>query len=118
VTYKAGSRRNFERLVTQALDRLPEDLASHISNVEIVIEEEVDPGAEQLLGLYEGIPLTKRGHEYFGVLPDRITLFRPNIENAAGSRRHLQEIVRRTVIHEVAHHFGIDDDRLEELGWA
>lgn len=96
-----------------------------MENVQLVIEEEpdeetaaeadVDP--ESLLGLYQGIPLTERDASYFGVLPDRIALYRRNLQRTARNVRELREAVRRTVIHEVAHHFGIDDDRLEELGW-
>ncbi|MGH9197870.1 MAG: metallopeptidase family protein, partial [Acidimicrobiia bacterium] len=67
--------------------------------------------------LYQGIPLTERGDNYFGVLPDRIVLYRHNIQLEAGSEADLKDVVRRTVIHEFAHHFGIDDERLEELGW-
>ena len=124
--YSAGGRENFEQLVTEALAALPKDLAARMSNVDIVVEDrpkkalartmEVDP--DRLLGLYQGVPLTERGEAYFGVLPDKICLYQDNIERAAYSRNDLKEIVRRTVIHEVAHHFGISDERLEELGWA
>jgi predicted Zn-dependent protease with MMP-like domain len=123
--YKAGGRRKFERLVREALEHLPPELAEKMSNVDIVVEAGPAPGdlnsaddRELLLGLYHGIPLTDRGEGYFGVLPDRITLYQRNIESLAMSARDLITIVRRTVIHEIAHHFGIDDDRLEELGWA
>jgi predicted Zn-dependent protease with MMP-like domain len=71
-----------------------------------------------LLGLYQGIPQTERGDSYSGVLPDRIALYRKNLERAARSRHELTQIIRRTVMHELGHHFGLDDDRLEELGWA
>lgn len=116
----------FEALVTHALESLPEDLAVRMSNVDVVIEdlpdtelaEQMDVSVEGLLGLYQGIPLTERGSSYHWVLPDRITLYRRNIVALAKDRKDLTEIVRRTVIHEVAHHFGIDDDRLDELGWA
>lgn len=116
----------FEDLVTQALGSLPEDLAARMNNVDVVIEDEPEAElAEQmevsidgLLGLYQGIPLTDRGSSYHWVLPDRISLYRNNIVRIAKDRKDLTEIVRRTVIHEVAHHFGIDDERLDELGWA
>jgi hypothetical protein len=75
------------------------------------------PGGELLLGLYQGVPLTERGAGYFGVLPDRIVLFRRPIEARARSDADLAELVREVVLHEVAHYFGIDDDRLDELGW-
>jgi predicted Zn-dependent protease with MMP-like domain len=124
--FSARGLRNFERLVGEALESLPEDIAEHMSNVDVVVEDYpddelvADMGEEtdDLLGIYRGIPLTDRSEAYFGVLPDRISLYKRNIERAAGSRQELKEIVRRTVIHEVAHHFGLDDDRLEELGWS
>ena len=119
------SAREFEALVGSALDELPEDLARQISNLDVFVEEspsqeDLQDGeaASDLLGLYQGIPLTERESDYWGVLPDRITLFRRNLEDAAESPEHLKALVRETVIHEVAHHFGIDDDRLDELGWS
>lgn len=119
------SLEEFENLVSEALEELPAALADHISNVGVLVEERPpaealddgeDPG--NLLGLYEGVPLTERSAEYWGVLPDRITLFKRNLEDAAQDTEHLKTLVRETVIHEVAHHFGIDDDRLDELGWS
>ncbi|HVL50496.1 MAG TPA: metallopeptidase family protein [Actinomycetota bacterium] len=109
----------FEKLVDQAIEELPEELFARIANLEITIEDRPPESAEdaRLLGLYEGIPLTERGSDYFGVLPDRITLFKVNIEQEAETPEEVQEVVRVTVLHEIAHHFGIDDDRLEELGW-
>lgn len=120
--YQAPSLQAFERIVSEALEGLPSELGESISNVDIVVEgrpsrEVAEAEGQDLLGLYQGIPLTERGEGYFGVLPDRIVLYRHNIERQARSNRDLKEIVRRTVIHEFAHHFGIDDDRLEELGW-
>lgn len=119
------SREAFEDLAGEALDSLPEELLDQMSNVEVVVEDlpgvEVEGdllGGEGLLGLYVGIPLTERSEAYWGVLPDRIYLFQRNIEAVAGSLDDLREVVRTTVIHEIAHHFGIDDDRLDELGWA
>jgi predicted Zn-dependent protease with MMP-like domain len=119
------AREDFEQLVDEALDDLPQELAAKISNVQIVVQDE--PGGEAagaqlapssiLLGLYQGIPLTRRGMWYAGVLPDRITIYQDNIERVARSPEAIRELVRRTVIHEFAHHFGISDDRLEELGW-
>ena len=112
------SSREFENLVGEAMDELPEELLSRIENLQITIVNRPDPGGEQdLLGLYEGIPLTARGSDYFGVMPDRITLFKHNIEDEAESEDDVREVVRVTVLHEIAHHFGIDDDRLTELGW-
>ena len=115
----------FESLVSQALADLPEDLAERMSNVQVVVEsapdqdlaDELGIGVDGLLGLYQGVPLTNR-ENYYWVLPDRITLYRDNITRIARDAKDLRAIVKKTVIHEVAHHFGIDDSRLEELGWA
>ena len=114
------SSHEFEELVGQAMEELPEELLGRIANLQITIEERRPANAAEaeLLGLYEGIPLTERGSDYFGVLPDRITLFKANIEKEADTPEDVREILRVTVLHEIAHHFGIDDDRLEELGWA
>lgn len=119
------SRADFESLVSEALDSLPDDLYAYMENVEIVVEdapgrevtEDLDEG-ESILGLYQGIPLPDRGSDYFGVLPDKITLYKHNLEREARSRREVRDLVITTVIHEVAHHFGIDDQRLDELGWT
>ncbi|MGI8426769.1 MAG: metallopeptidase family protein [Actinomycetota bacterium] len=118
-------KEQFEELASQALDELPAEIARNMANVQVVIEplplagdfDDEDDRAN-LLGLYDGVPLTQRGSDYSGVLPDRITLYQRNIEKSAGTFDEIKEEVRRTVIHEVAHHFGIDDDRLEQLGWA
>jgi predicted Zn-dependent protease with MMP-like domain len=104
----------FEAMVTEALDGLPDQLGVLMSNVAVVVEDE---GPEGLLGLYEGIPLTSRTTDYAGVLPDRITIYRHAICEFCSSEAEVVEEVRRTVVHEVGHHFGIDDDRLHELGW-
>ncbi|HVU77421.1 MAG TPA: metallopeptidase family protein [Gaiellaceae bacterium] len=105
----------FEEAVQQALDALPAELRHAMSNVDVVIEQEAPPG-ERLLGLYEGIPLTERGSTYGAVLPDKITLFRGPLQRASrGDEERLRAEIRRTVWHEIAHHFGIDDDRLVEL---
>lgn len=84
-------------------------------NVEVIVEDA--PGREGLLGLYEGIPQPSRGAGYAGVLPDRITIYRLPIEARARSDEDLEREVRKTVWHEIAHHFGISDERLRELGW-
>jgi predicted Zn-dependent protease with MMP-like domain len=105
----------FEDMVVAALDSLPEDLGRLMRNVAVTVEH--DPGPPGLLGLYQGIPLTSRTSQYAGVLPDRITIYRRAICAICGSEAEVVEQVRRTVIHEVAHHFGIDDARLTELGW-
>jgi predicted Zn-dependent protease with MMP-like domain len=105
----------FEDMVVAALDSLPEDLGRLMRNVAVTVEH--GPGPPGLLGLYQGIPLTSRTSQYAGVLPDRITIYRQAICAICGSEAEVVEQVRRTVIHEVAHHFGIDDARLTELGW-
>jgi predicted Zn-dependent protease with MMP-like domain len=114
----------FEELVADALDSLPASLGELIDNVAVIVEDW--PTAEQqagrrgtLLGLYEGIALTHRSPlSYSGAMPDRITIFRRPIASLARTEDELVRIVTTTVIHEVAHHFGISDARLEELGWA
>ena len=106
----------FEQLVGDALDSLPDSLGRAMQNVAVVIEAEAPPG--RLLGLYEGVPLTERGNSYSGVMPDRITIFMRTICAASRNEAEVVETVRRTVIHEVAHHFGIDDGRLHDLGWG
>ena len=105
----------FEEMVAIALDSLPAELGRLMSNVAVTVEH--DPGPPGLLGLYEGIPLTSRTTQYAGVLPDRITIYRQAICAICRTEDEVAGEVRRTVIHEVAHHFGIDDDRLDELGW-
>lgn len=107
----------FEQLAGEALATLPSELASQIENLAIVVEDEA-PGRD-LFGLYEGVPLTKRGPiSYSAVMPDRITLYQRAICRHCSNEDEVKEQVRKTVIHEVAHHFGISDPRLEELGWA
>ena len=105
----------FEEMVATALDSLPAELGRLMSNVAVTVEH--GPGPPGLLGLYEGIPLTSRTTQYAGVLPDRITIYRQAICAICRTEDEVASEVRRTVIHEVGHHFGIDDDRLDELGW-
>jgi predicted Zn-dependent protease with MMP-like domain len=110
-------RRQFEHLVADALDQLPESLAELMDNVAVFVEDR-HPHEPRLLGLYEGIPLTERG-DYGGlVMPDRITLYRLAICDVCRTSDEVVDEVTVTLVHEVAHHFGIDDHRLEELGWA
>jgi predicted Zn-dependent protease with MMP-like domain len=107
---------DFELWVEEALDSLPADLREAMSNVEIVVEDEPPAGAP-LLGLYQGLPLTHRSSAYAGVLPDKITIYRGPLERLYGAdAARLEREVRRVVLHEIAHHFGISDDRLRELG--
>jgi predicted Zn-dependent protease with MMP-like domain len=105
----------FEDMVADALDDLPEDLGQLMRNVAVTVEHGRGPSG--LLGLYQGIPLTSRTTHYAGVLPDRITIYRQAICAICSTEAEVAAQVRRTVIHEVAHHFGIDDARLDELGW-
>ena len=107
----------FEALVAQALDAIPDELARLVDNVVFVVEDDVPDGEEPLLGLYEGVPLTERGSWYAGVLPDRITVYRRPTLEICDTVEDVVDEVHVTVVHEIAHHFGIDDDRLHELGY-
>ena len=112
------SRDEFEDAVRNALDEIPEELADQMDNVVVLVED--DPPAEdpELLGLYEGVPLTERGEFWAaGTLPDRITIYRHPTLALCESRDEFVDEVAVTVVHEIAHHFGIDDERLHELGW-
>jgi predicted Zn-dependent protease with MMP-like domain len=113
------SRERFEELVAEALDGIPEHLGRYMENVAVFVEDERHPW---LLGLYEGIPLTNRqgyGAPYGSLpMPDRITIFRLPILRRCRDEQEVVHQVRVTVVHEVAHHFGIDDDRLHQLGWG
>jgi predicted Zn-dependent protease with MMP-like domain len=109
----------FARLVARALDGLPAEFRERMRNIEVVVEDEPSPDqlrdGGDLLGLYEGVPLTDRGAQE-PYLPDRISIFRGPIERMTSSPRRQADIVRDTVVHEIAHHFGISDQRLRELG--
>jgi predicted Zn-dependent protease with MMP-like domain len=116
---------DFYELVERALDGLPPELSRLLDNVAMVVDDWPDystplvsggPG-ETLYGLYEGVPLTERGAGYYGVLPDKITIFRGPLERDF-AKDELEEQVRITVVHEIAHYFGFDEERLEELGWG
>ncbi len=111
------SRRRFEELVSDALDEVPEPLTRLMDNVVVLVEER-DAETPDLLGLYEGVALTERGHDYGGMLPDRITVYRQAILDICETEADVVEEVAVTVVHEIAHHFGIDDDRLHDLGWG
>lgn len=111
------SREQFEGLVAEALDTVPTDLARLLDNVVVVVEDDAPADDPDLLGLYSGIPLTERGSWYAGVLPDQITIFRLPTLAMCDTIEDVVDEVRITVVHEIAHHFGIDDDRLHELGY-
>jgi len=112
-------RERFEELVSDALDEIPADLAAQMDNVVVLVEDEAPADDPTLLGLYDGIPLTERGELWAaGAMPDRITIFRNPTLAICDSDEDVVAEVRITVVHEIAHHFGIEDDRLHELGWA
>lgn len=123
-----GGRGRFEALVEEALDELPEAILAMLDNVAVVVADAPTPAqlreagglgqGELLLGLYEGIPLTERGGAYNMILPDKITLFQRALEAVCPDDETLRREVQVTVVHEIAHHFGISDRRLAELGWA
>jgi predicted Zn-dependent protease with MMP-like domain len=116
---------DFCKQVERALEGLPPELSSLLDNVAIVVEDWPDYSTplvsggpeETLYGLYEGVPLTERGAGYYGFLPDKITIFRGPLERDFATQE-LEEQVRITVVHEIAHYFGFDEERLEELGWG
>jgi predicted Zn-dependent protease with MMP-like domain len=110
------TRERFEELVVDALDGLPAWVRDAMDNVEVMVEDLPPPDQRNLLGLHHGVPLTDRGSNYTWVAPDTITLYRATIMGVAGhDEDRVREQVTRTVIHEVAHHFGISDERLHEL---
>jgi predicted Zn-dependent protease with MMP-like domain len=105
----------FEQLVSDALDELPDDIRKLMTNVAVTVEDE-PPDGRPLLGLYQGIPWGKRGPYYAGALPDKITLYRGPLQRMCGDDlERLRRQVRRTVFHEIAHHFGISDQRLVDI---
>lgn len=112
----------FERLVDRVLDELPDWVVDQIDNLHVVVQDRPTPqqaeSGERLLGLYEGVMLKDRGMNYFAAAPDRISIFREEHLRAARSPRHLAIQLRRTVLHELGHHLGIDDERLHEIGWG
>ena len=111
------SRRRFEELVGEALDTIPTPLAGAMDNVVFLVEDEPPVEDPDLLGIYDGTPLTERGDGWAGALPDRITIFRGPLSRLCEDREELLDEIAITVVHEIAHHFGIDDARLHDLGW-
>ena len=120
------SRKRFEKIVAEALDELPEEIGEALSNIYVVVEQwpseetirEMNmPSRHELLALYEGIPLTERNTNYSAVLPDKITIFQGPIQAMGNNLTELIDEIRIAVVHEVAHHFGIEDERLHELGY-
>jgi predicted Zn-dependent protease with MMP-like domain len=118
-------RSRFEGLVAEAIESLPEDFKEKMDNVAIVVEDLPSPhdarrfgrGGRTLLGLYQGQPLTGRDSRYGMAFPDKITIYKLNVEAICGSDSEVRQEVRKTVLHEIAHHFGIDDSRLHDLGY-
>jgi predicted Zn-dependent protease with MMP-like domain len=111
------NRLDFESAVDDALESLPEWVVDQLDNLHVVVEERPPPEQGDLLGLYEGVSLAERAADYWGALPDRIVIYRqPHLEMGLDDAG-LREEIRRTVLHEIAHHLGIDDERLDELGW-
>jgi predicted Zn-dependent protease with MMP-like domain len=107
----------FEELVADALDELPEPLTRAMDNVVVLVDDR-HPDDPELLGLYEGVALTERYSDYGGFLPDRITLYRQALADVCEDEDELREEVAVTVVHEIAHHFGIDEETLHRLGWG
>jgi predicted Zn-dependent protease with MMP-like domain len=110
------SRERFEELVADALDSVPAELLAHMDNVVVLVED--DPPEPGILGLYEGYALTSRGWDYSGALPDRIFIYRNPTLAICDDEQDVVDEVAITVVHEIAHHFGIDDQRLHDLGWG
>lgn len=114
---------DFAMVLQEALDSLPDEFRSRLDNIEVVVEDEPEPDIKEefgdalLLGLYQGIPMTKRTHYYSGVLPDKISIYRKALLRISRSRRELVENIKKTLLHELGHYFGINDKRLRELGY-
>jgi len=108
----------FERLVVDELDLLPDDMIDGLDNVVFVTEDRPEDGSLDLLGLYDGVALTERGSYGFGELPDRIILYREPLLDVSSDLDELKDQIQVTLVHEIAHFYGIDDDQLHELGWG
>ena len=111
-------RAEFERLVEAALDAIPDEIARQVANVVVLVEDDPPPDEPDLLGVYDGVALTERWGDPMMELPDRIFVYRNNLLDMCESVEELVDEVRITVVHEIAHHFGIDDARLHDLGYA
>ncbi len=108
----------FEALVVEELDQLPDDMVDGLENVVFVVEDRPEDGSLDLLGLYDGFALTERDRYGFGEMPDRIILYRESLLAICEDEGELRDEIHVTLVHEIAHFYGIDDDRLHELGWA
>nr|WP_243694954.1 metallopeptidase family protein [Labedella populi] len=109
---------DFEDLVEEVFDTLPDDVVDDLDNVAIIVEDRPEDGSLDLLGLYHGVALTERGQYGFGELPDTISIYREPLLHHAGDLDALREEIRVTLIHEIGHYFGLDDDELHRLGWG
>lgn len=108
----------FDELVTDELDLLPDEMVDGLDNVVFVVEDRPEDGSLDLLGLYDGVALTERDRYGFGEMPDRIILYRESLLALCDTVEDLRDEIHITLVHEIAHYYGIDDDRLHELGWA
>jgi predicted Zn-dependent protease with MMP-like domain len=108
----------FEALVTDELDELPDDMVDGLDNIVFVVEDRPEDGSLDVLGLYDGVALTERGQYGFGEMPDRIILYREPLLSICDTVDELRDEIHVTLVHEIAHFYGIDDDKLHELGWA
>ncbi len=107
----------FEQLVVEALDALPDDMVEGLENVVFLVEEQPPPG-DDILGVYDGVALTERGDYGYGELPDRIVVYRQPLTDICETLEQLREEIHVTLVHEIAHYYGFDDAQLHELGWA
>ena len=112
------SAKEFEKIVVDELDELPDEMVDGLENLVFVVEDRPEDGSLDLLGIYEGIALTERDRYGFGELPDRIVLFREPLLAVCDDLDELREEIHVTLVHEIAHYYGIDDDELHRLGWA
>lgn len=112
------SAEEFERVVIDELDALPDEMVDGLENVVFVCEDRPEDGSLDLLGIYDGVALTERDRYGFGELPDRIVLFREPLLAICETEDELRDEIHITLVHEIAHFYGIDDERLHELGWA
>ncbi|MCQ9368121.1 metallopeptidase family protein [Brevibacterium sp. 50QC2O2] len=108
----------FDDLVAHAMDRLPAEVAAHMDNVALFVADDAPPEDPELLGLYDGIALTERTGDYGFMPPDTISLFKNNLVAMCADEGELADEIFITIVHEIAHHFGVDEDRLHELGWG
>lgn len=108
----------FEKLVVDELDKLPDDMVDGLDNVVFVVEDRPEDGTLDILGLYDGVNLTERGQYGFGELPDRIILYREPLLSVSANLEELKDQIHVTLVHEIAHFYGIDDNELHRLGWA